>query len=525
MTPSEYLARLTWAGADERYPEGVPAKVSALIRRELTLIEELRYEAFFLTVWDLVRFARRRGILCQGRGSAANSAVCYCLGITSVDPERIDLLFERFISRERNEAPDIDVDFEHERREEVIQYIYTKYGRDRAGIAAEVITYRPRSAVRDVGKALGLSLDRVDRLAKSLDYHSGEDRLPSGVREAGFDPQAPAVQHLLGLASEMLGFPRHLSQHVGGFVITRGPLSELVPIENAAMPDRTVIEWDKDDLDTLGHPQGRLPEPGHADGDPQVFRSGRRGTTASALDAGHGPGGGSGGLRHDLPGRHGGRLSDREPGPDEHAAAAAAALLLRPGRRGGHRAARPDPGGMVHPYLRRRNGEEPVDLSRRRSSRRCSSKTLGVPLFQEQAMRLAIVAAGLHAGRGRPAAPRDGGLAPARHHRAAFATSSGTAWWPAACRPSSPSRSTSRSAASASTAFPNRTRPASPCLVYVSAWLKCHYPAAFAAAPLNSQPMGFYAPAQLVRDAQKHGVDRAADRRQPQRLGLHAGTN
>ncbi len=222
----------------------------SLIDHELRLIAELKYEAYFLTVWDLVQFARARGILCQGRGSAANSAVCFCLGVTSVDPERMDVLFERFISRERNEAPDIDVDFEHERREEVIQYVYEKYGRERAGMTAEVITYRPRSAVRDVGKALGLSLDRVDALAKTLDRHS---TLPEQrCAAAGIDPQSPIGRQLLGLVGELLGFPRHLGQHVGGLVMTQGPLCELVPIENASMDGRTVIQWDKDDLDELG---------------------------------------------------------------------------------------------------------------------------------------------------------------------------------------------------------------------------------------------------------------------------------
>src|SRR5439155_23617080 len=252
LSPTKHLAELTWAGARERYPGGLPVKVALLIERELALIEELHYEAYFLTVWDLVKYARSRNILCQGRGSAANSAVCYCLGVTSVDPDRTDLLFERFISRERAEAPDIDVDFEHERREEVIQYIYQKYGRDRAGITAEVITYRPRSAVRDVGKALGLSLDAVDRFAKVLDAYAEPGNIPERIGEAGLDPQSPGAVQLVHLSTELLGFPRHLSQHVGGFVITRGPLWELVPIENAAMPDRTVIEWDKDDLDTLG---------------------------------------------------------------------------------------------------------------------------------------------------------------------------------------------------------------------------------------------------------------------------------
>ncbi len=251
-TPTAYLAELTWAGAHERYPHGIPDKVRVLLEKELALIAELRYEAFFLTVWDLVRYANEREILCQGRGSAANSAVCYCLGITSVDPDSTDLLFERFISKERDEAPDIDVDFEHERREEVFQYIYQKYGRDRAGIVAEVICYRPRSAVRDVGKALGLSLDGVDRLAKSIDWSVKPATIAERIQESGFDPRSAGARHLVSLAQELFGFPRHLSQHVGGFVITRGPLSELVPIENAAMPDRTFIEWDKDDLDTLG---------------------------------------------------------------------------------------------------------------------------------------------------------------------------------------------------------------------------------------------------------------------------------
>src|SRR5262245_47474914 len=252
LNATQHLAELTWAGARERYPDDLPSKVAGLIERELALIEELHYEAYFLTVWDLVKYARSRNILCQGRGSAANSAVCYCLGITSVDPDRTDLLFERFISRERAEAPDIDVDFEHERREEVIQYIYQKYGRDRAGITAEVITYRPRSAVRDVGKALGLSLDAVDRFAKVLDAYAEPGNIPERIVEAGLDPTSTGAVQLVQISTELLGFPRHLSQHVGGFVITRGPLWELVPIENAAMPDRIVIEWDKDDLDTLG---------------------------------------------------------------------------------------------------------------------------------------------------------------------------------------------------------------------------------------------------------------------------------
>ncbi len=252
QTPMEYLTRLAWEGARNRYPDGVPDKVRGLIEHELQLIEELHYEAYFLTVWDLVVFARSRGILCQGRGSAANSAVCFCLGVTSVDPERMDLLFERFISRERNEAPDIDVDFEHERREEVLQYLYQKYGRERAGMTAEVITYRPRSAVRDVGRALGMPAEQIDRLAKRLEHFRTEPDMPLRCREAGIDVQSMAARQLIELVGQLVGFPRHLSQHTGGMVMTRGPLCELVPIENAAMPERTVIQWNKDDLDELG---------------------------------------------------------------------------------------------------------------------------------------------------------------------------------------------------------------------------------------------------------------------------------
>jgi len=252
QSAAEFLATLTWAGARNRYPKGIPDKVRRLIEHELKLIRKLEYEPYFLTVWDIVKFARSRDILCQGRGSAANSAVCYCLGITSVDPDRIDLLFERFVSAERNEPPDIDVDFEHERREEVFQYIYNKYGRDHAGIVAEVISYRPRSAVRDVGKALGLSLDHISALAKKHEWWS-EEALPEDfVREVGLDPSDRTVRMVGKLVRQILGFPRHLSQHVGGFVITRGPLCEMVPIENGAMPDRTFIEWDKDDIDALG---------------------------------------------------------------------------------------------------------------------------------------------------------------------------------------------------------------------------------------------------------------------------------
>jgi len=250
--PMQYLAELTWAGARRRYQAGVPKKVRQQIEHELRLIGQLKYEAYFLTVWDVVRFARSRGILCQGRGSAANSAVCFCLGITAVDPDRIEVLFERFISRERNEPPDIDVDFEHQRREEVFEYIYDKYGRDHAAIVAEVITYRSRLAVREVGKVLGLSLDKVDLIAKAVDGGGEDATLAKRLREVGLDPNQRTLQCLVRLVRQIVRFPRHLSQHVGGFVISRGPLGELVPVANAAMPGRTFIEWDKDDIDALG---------------------------------------------------------------------------------------------------------------------------------------------------------------------------------------------------------------------------------------------------------------------------------
>jgi error-prone DNA polymerase len=248
----EHLKDLTWAGGAERFPGGIPPEVRKRLEHEFDLIGELHYEAYFLTVHDIVRFARGEGILCQGRGAAANSAVCYCLGVTAVDPSRIDLLVERFISKERNEPPDIDIDFEHERREEVIQYLYRKYGRERAAITAEVITYRRRSAIREVGKALGLSLDCVDRLAKAGDWWDKGIIDEGRLREIGLDAHDPTLREAVILAGDLLGFPRHLSQHVGGFVITAGPLCESVPIENAAMPDRTIIEWDKDDIDAVG---------------------------------------------------------------------------------------------------------------------------------------------------------------------------------------------------------------------------------------------------------------------------------
>ncbi|MSQ96506.1 MAG: error-prone DNA polymerase [Gemmataceae bacterium] len=524
-TPTVYLAELTWAGARGRYPAGIPDKVRRLLDKELLLIAELRYEAFFLTVWDLVVFARARGILCQGRGSAANSAVCYCLGITSVDPERADLLFERFISKERDEAPDIDVDFEHERREEVFQYIYGKYGRERAGIVAEVITYQPRSAVRDVGKALGLSLDAVDRLAKAIDWHSQSSVIAERICEAGLAPSAPSVQHLVELTGELIGFPRHLSQHVGGFVITGRPLSEMVPIENAAMADRTVIEWDKDDLDALGILKvdclslGMLtairkcfdligPVPGsrlapavkhRANGDSLRALNEKKLTLATvpAEDS----------AVYDM------ICAADTIGVFQIESRAQMSMLPRLQPRCFYdlvievAIVRPGPiqGGMVHPFLRRRSGQEPVTYPHP-VVEEVLSKTLGVPLFQEQVMRLAIVAAGFTPGeadqlqRAMGAWRRSGVI---EKFRDKFRNGLLARGFPAEFA----DQIYAQIKGFGEYGFPESHAASFALLAYVSAWLKCHYPAAFTAALINSQPMGFYAVAQLIQDAQAHGVE------------------
>ncbi len=461
----------------------------------------MRYEAYFLTVHDLVRFARARGILCQGRGSAANSAVCYCLGVTSVDPERMDMLFERFVSRERDEAPDIDVDFEHERREEVLQYIYDKYGRDRAGITAEVITYRTRSAVRDVGKALGLSLDRIDALAKTLD---GSGDLELRLRESGLEPESSLGRRLLGLVHELLGFPRHLGQHVGGMVITRGPLCELMPIENAAMPDRTVVEWDKDDLDELGilkvdclslgmltaiRKCFELVEQAHGRPlslatvpaeDPAVYDMICAADTMGVFQIE------SRAQMSMLP-----RLR-----PREFYDLVIEVAIVRPG---------PIQGNMVHPYLRRRSGAEAASYPND-AVREVLAKTLGVPLFQEQAMRLAVVAAGFTPGeadalrRAMGAWRRTGVIEQFRQRMFAGMLARGLSQEFA-------EQAFMQIRGFGEYGFPESHAASFALLVYVSAWLKCHYPAAFAAALINSQPMGFYAPAQLIRNAREHGVE------------------
>ena len=509
MTPFEYLARLAWRGAHRRYPKEIPDKVRRLLQHELKLIEELHYEAYFLTVWDLVRFARRRGILCQGRGSAANSAVCYCLGVTSVDPERTDLLFERFVSRERNEAPDIDVDFEHERREEVLQYVYDKYGRERAGIAAEAITYRTRSAVRDVGKALGLSLDRVDALAKNLEGYHIDPGLDQRCREVGIDPESETGQRLVYLVSELIGFPRHLSQHVGGMVMTGGPLCELVPIENAAMQDRTVICWDKNDLDELGilkvdclalgmltairkcfdlvaqHHGRQCTLANIPEGDSAVYDMICRADTIGVFQIE------SRAQMSMLP-----RLK-----PRCYYDLVIEVAIVRPG---------PIQGQMVHPYLRRRAKEESVTYANE-EIRQVLHRTLGVPIFQEQAMRLAVVAAGFTPGeadqlrRAMGAWRRPGVIDEFRKKLIDGMQSRGLSQKFA-------EQIFQQIRGFGEYGFPESHAASFALLVYVSAWLKHYFPDAFAAALINSQPMGFYAPAQLVRDAKQHAVEvRPAD--------------
>ena len=362
-TPQSHLEDLTWEGAAWRFPGGIPDKVRDTLQKELALIEELEYARYFLTVHDIVHYARHLDILCQGRGSAANSAVCYCLAITNVDPTEIDLLFERFVSPERKEPPDIDVDFEHERREEVIQYIYGRYGRDRAGIAATVISYRGRSAVREVGKALGLSEDTVAALATTI-WGLSNSALPEDyVRQAGLDPTDPLLSRCLELTQELLGFPRHLSQHVGGFVLTRGPLSEVVPIGNAAMEDRTFIEWDKDDLDALGLLKVDVLGLGMLTCIRKGFAFLKEHYGRDAL-ARHRAARRSRRLRHAVQGGFDRRVPGREPGADEHAAAAQAPQILRPRHRGGDRPPRTHPGRhgspILAPPLRRRGGRVPL---------------------------------------------------------------------------------------------------------------------------------------------------------------------
>lgn len=509
LTASEHLRELTRAGIRRRWPQGAPASVHELIERELVLIRELRFEHYFLTVEDIVRYARMRGILCQGRGSAANSAVCYVLGVTEVDPARMDLLLERFISKERHEPPDIDIDFEHQRREEVMQYIYNKYGRHRAALAATVITYRRRMAIRDVARALGFPLDLTDALSKSIQWFDTGAELPSQRTKLGFNPPAPITQLLLKFVGEIVGFPRHLSQHVGGFVMSHRPLSTLVPVENAAMPDRTIIQWDKNDLDSLGllkvdclalgmlsairramelkgefegrefHLQDIPPE------DPETYEMLCQADSVGVFQVE------SRAQVTMLP-----RLK-----PREFFDLVIEVAIIRPG---------PIEGGMVHPYLRRRSGEEKVSYPSP-ALEKILSRTLGVPLFQEQVMEIAMVAAGFSAGeadkvrRSMAAWQRRGGRAEYRDKLLAGMLERGYTQEFA-------EQIYNQILGFGSYGFPQSHSASFALLVYASAWLKCHAPAAFTAGLLNSWPMGFYAPAQLVNDARRHGVQfRAID--------------
>jgi error-prone DNA polymerase len=503
-TPQQSLARLAWEGADWRYPEGVPEKIKKQISHELKLIEQLNYAPYFLTVNDIVRFAREKDILHQGRGSAANSTVCYCLGVTAVNPIKTGLLFERFISDARQEPPDIDIDFEHERREEVMQYIYDKYGRNRTGLAATVICYRSRAALRDVGKVMGLSVDVLEALTKTVWGWSSRGLSESQVREAGFDPSDRRLMTTLELTQELIGFPRHLSQHVGGFVISRGPLSSLVPIENAAMQDRTVIQWDKDDLETLGMIKvdvlalgmltcirkafdllrtqydrdfnlATLPQD-----DPKVYEMLCQADSVGVFQVE------SRAQMSMLP-----RLR-----PRNYYDLVIEVAIVRPG---------PIQGDMVHPYLRRRDGKEAVYYPKAELEA-VLERTLGVPLFQEQAMQIAMVAAAF------TASEADG----LRRAMATFKKTGDIPKYRDKLIEGMVARGYERDFAErcysqiegfGNYGFPESHAASFALLVYVSAWIKYHYPAVFLAAILNSQPMGFYQPAQLIRDAVDHGVE------------------
>ena len=509
-TPTSWLRACTEKGATQRYPQGVPDKVRKQVNHELTLIADLKNEFFFLTVCEVVEWARSRGILCQGRGSAANSAVCYCLGITAVNPQEQTLLFERFMSKERDEPPDIDVDFEHERREEVIQHIYQKYGRDRAALAATVISYRPRSAIRDVGKALGMSLDQVDQLARTLQWWDSKTELESRFVEAGLPPDSPVAQRLITLVSQIIGFPRHLSQHVGGFVISQGPVHQLCPVENAAMAERTIIQWDKDDLEALGLLKVDVLALGMLTAIRKCFDLienyyGRQLSLASIprkdeavydmICAGDTVG------VFQIESRAQMSMLPRLR-PRKFYDLVIEIAIVRPG---------PIQGDMVHPYLNRRWGREPVEYPQSAihgdaAVKKVLGRTLGVPIFQEQVMALAEAAAGFTAGeadqlrRAMAAWKRKGGLGPFEEKLKDGLTNNGySAEWA--------EQIFNQIKGFGEYGFPESHSASFAHLAYASSWLKCHYPAAFTAALLNSLPMGFYGPAQLVNDARRHGVE------------------
>ncbi len=505
-TPTSYLRRLTEEGAAERWPEGVPDKIRALIDKELGIIEEMKYEPFFLTVYDAVRFAREKEILYQGRGSAANSIVCYCLKVTAVGPKQLEMLFERFVSKERDEPPDIDVDFEHERREEVIQYLFRKYGRDRAALAATVITYSARSVVRDLIRVLDIEEPLAGVLLKGLRGWHGHHVDAKKLLAAGVDIEIPVVKRLLELAATLVNFPRHLSQHVGGFVISEGPLAELVPVENAAMPERTVIQWDKDDLEDLkllkvdvlvlgmltairkcfglieqftGRPRFTIHEV-FQQHDPAVYEMISRADTVGVFQIE------SRAQMSMLP-----RLK-----PENYYDLVVEVAIVRPG---------PIQGDMVHPYLRRRSGVDPITYPSE-DVKKVLERTFGVPIFQEQVMQIAMVAAGFTAGqadqlrRAMAAWKRRGGMERfeqqlldgmrARKYSEEFAR-----------------QIIAQIRGFSDYGFPEAHAASFALLAYVSSWLKHHHPAAFTAALINSQPMGFYQPAQLLGGARKAGGD------------------
>ena len=502
-TPETYLRRMTYEGAGRRWPGGLTAKVQHQIEHELALIGELHYEPYFLTVYDIVSFARSRHILCQGRGSAANSAVCYCLGVTEVDPARMNVLFERFISKERNEPPDIDIDFEHERREEVIQYLYQKYGRERAALTAVVISYRPKSAIRDVGKALGFELELLEKLGKSHRHWDGREIKADRLQELGLSLDDLAVRQLMDITRQLMGFPRHLSQHPGGFVLTRGPLSRMVPIEAAAMEDRTVIEWDKDDLDAMGLLKVDVLALGMltAIRKSLEFVSLRRGFEFQMQDIpAEDPDTYAMICRADTVGVF--QIESRAQmsmlprlRPQCFYDLVIEVALVRPG---------PIQGGMVHPYLNRRQGKEFVTYPSA-ALEQALGRTLGVPVFQEQVMQVSILAAGFTPGeadglrRAMAAWKRKGGLEKyydrivdgmtARGYKKEFAE-----------------QIFEQIKGFSEYGFPESHAASFALLVYASCWLKHTEPAAFLAAMLNSQPLGFYSPSQLVQDARRHGV-------------------
>ena len=523
-TPTSWLRHETEAGLCRRYPAGVPGAVRERIEHELRLIAELSYEAYFLTVYDIVCFARGAGILCQGRGSAANSTVCFALGVTEVDPARSAMLFERFVSKERGEPPDIDVDFEHERRDEVIAYIYEKYGRERTALAAAVITYRTKGALRDAGRALGFDIARVDALTASLAWWDKREQMPERFAEQGLDPASPRVAKWLWLAEQLRGFPRHLTQHVGGFVMSRGPLARLVPVENTAMAERTVIQWDKDDLDAVGLMKvdvlalgmlsalrrmlamiGPLALNEIPEGDKATYDMLCRADSMGVFQVE------SRAQMSMLP-----RLK-----PRNYYDLVIEVSLVRPG---------PIQGDMVHPYLKRRQGKERIEEITPAIDA-VLARTCGVPIFQEQVMQLAIVAAGFTPGeadelrRAMAAWRRKGNLARYQDKLRAGMARNGV---PAAFI----ERIVAQIQGFGEYGFPESHAASFALLVYASAWVKRHHPAAFLCGLLNSQPMGFYSPSMLIQDARRHGVsvlpadvtasdwDSRIDERGAVRLGL-----